>query len=279
MKATGKTQDFIVLNRDYVQCIKGFDQGSADITFLTLFDFISLHPLKHPGKVLAITDYSHGGDKVILRNSIAKPKDIRGKKVILASDTISLWVLHLFLKSHGMDLDDVVIVHQKPALVGKQFAMDKSIAMAVGWNPKIEGALVANDARVIASSVDFPQQIYDIMVVDIESYRKNSSIYEQFMNNYYKSLNNDAVIKAAAERLFVSSAEYRRWMGDAFLFYNTSQVAFEREKLKKLAKQVSEFLSVMPESLKDTPARKLFRKRQLNENQLFIHDVLQNKSL
>ena len=81
--------DFSYQTKEYETTLKWFWAGNVEVTFMTLYDFISIQPTKTPTVILGVTDYSSGGDKIIFRNDIKKPCDLKGKKVLLAS-TLSL---------------------------------------------------------------------------------------------------------------------------------------------------------------------------------------------
>ena len=85
--------NFNYRNTKYATCLRWFKAGNLDITFMTLYDFISIQPTKLPSAIIGVTDYSNGGDKIIVRNSIKKAADLRRKKILLPTDTISLWLL------------------------------------------------------------------------------------------------------------------------------------------------------------------------------------------
>ncbi len=77
--------------REYKTCLKCFNAGgNIDITFVTLYDFISVQPTKVQTVIISVTDYGNGSDKLIIRNSIKKAKDLKGTKILLPINTISM---------------------------------------------------------------------------------------------------------------------------------------------------------------------------------------------
>ena len=99
MHKNGLLKGFDYRMTKYTTCLRWFKAGNLDVTFMTLFDFISIQPTQLPSVIIGVTDYSNGGDKIIVRNSIRNAADLKGKKILLPSDTISLWLLHNYLKA------------------------------------------------------------------------------------------------------------------------------------------------------------------------------------
>ena len=133
--------DFDYKNVSYDTCLKWFEAGNLDVTFMTFYDFIALQPTKEPTVILAITDYSYGGDKIILKNTIKTGDKLKNKKIILSSDSISLWLLHNYLQTHQLTLNDVELVNQKTNLAPLQFNSSNEFSAVVGWEPAIDKAI------------------------------------------------------------------------------------------------------------------------------------------
>jgi len=249
--------------KNYEVTLKWFKAGNVDVTFMTLYDFISIHPTKHPVVILGITDYSNGGDKIILRNNIKKPSDLKGKKIALANNTISLWFLHNYLDKHGMSLNDVILINQKPSLSPLLFKEDHSISAVVGWNPNIDNAL--DDSAYIAStSADFPRKIYDLIVAKKSFVTNNPDITEKFLTNYYASIQSQSVIDKTASTLSVSSLEYQSWLQDAKIFPSRSMANNEKKHLYKSANKIINFLTIAPDSIHHPETKKRFNERILD---------------
>ncbi len=249
--------------KDYETTLRWFKAGNLDITFMTLYDFISIQPTKAPVTILGVTDYSNGGDKIILRKNIKTPSDLKGKKVVLASNTISLWLLYNYLDKYGMSLNDVIIINKSANLAPLLFKEDKQISAVVGWNPNIDNAL--DESSYIAStSADFPRVIYDLIVAKRDFVTNNKKEAEQFLSNYYTSVQSDSVIDKTAETLSVSGAEYRLWLSDAKIFPSRKEATNEKPHLTSAANRTVEFLTTAPTSIQHSETKKRFKSRALN---------------
>lgn len=267
MHKKGLLDRFNYRNKSYDTCIRWFNSGSLDITFMTLYDFIAIQPTKHPTVILGITDYSNGGDKIIARKSIKEAKDLKGKKILLPSNTISLWFLQNYLNKHGLDLNDVEIVDQSENLAALQFKEDSSFSAVVGWNPIIDRAL-NSDSYVAATSADLPEVIYDIIVAKKSFVDKNSDLVETFLSNFYKSIHDEDIISKTAQGLSLSSKEYKSMLQDAYVFPSKIVANRQYQKLVHQSKKIVKFLETAPKSLKNQSTIARFHQRKIDINSI-----------
>lgn len=249
--------------KKYESAIKWFKAGNLDVTFMTLYDFISIQPTKSPVVILGVTDYSNGGDKIIFRKNIKTPADLKGKKVVLATNTVSLWLLHSYLEKHGMSINDVSVINQAPQLAPLLFREDDSISAVVGWNPHIDNAL-NESSYIVSTSADFPRAIYDLIVAKKDFVDKNPELVETFLMNYYASIQSDSIIDKTAASLSVSGAEYRSWLNDAKIFASQKTANAEKQYLLNSANRTTKFLTTAPSSLQHPETKSKFRSRVLD---------------
>lgn len=254
--------DFSYQEKEYESTLKWFKAGNLEVTFMTLYDFISIQPTKDPTIILGVTDYSHGGDKIILRKEIKQPTDLIGKKILLASNTISLWLLHNYLNQNGMSLDDVIIINENPDLAPLHFKEDKSFAAIVGWNPTINAAL-SEDSYIASTSGDFPRVIYDLIVAKKDFVDKNPILVEKFLNSYFDSILNPSVLEKTAENLSVSVAEYKSWLEDAYIFSSRQSANAEYKHLLENAEKILNFLTNAPKSIHHQDTLNNFKQRSI----------------
>ncbi len=271
MHKNGLLNKFNYRTREYKTCLKWFKAGNLDITFMTLYDFISVQPTKVPTVIIGITDYSNGGDKLIVRNYIKNAKDLKGTKILLPSNTISMWFLHNYLKTNGLRVDDVEVVEQKETLAPIQFREDPSFAAVVGWNPIINEALNA-DSYIAATSADFPGLIYDLIVAKQSFVDENPDLVEAFLADYYESIHNDDVINKTARTLSVSTREYKSLLEDAYLFPSRISANGQYKKLLDNSNNIIEFLTTAPTSLHNTNAKSRFRHREIDMRTLIYFE-------
>ncbi len=261
--------------REYTTSIDRFKGGVADITFLTLYDFIFTQQEGQDGVIIAITDYSSGGDKIVVSPNIKLPSGLIGKKWALQSNSISLWLAKLYLNKHGFDLNDIKIRHIKGENVGKEIMRDPSLVAGVGWNPNFD-KVPASMGKVITTSADFPRNIFDVIVVKRKSLEKNRDLYNAFLNAWFKAIKNPRVTKEIARIVGVSVAEYQGWLKNAHLYRTKKKALQAFPEAKEIAKEIVIFFNQdPPSSIKRRATRGMFGEgKQIDIDKLFDDSLL-----
>lgn len=276
MSELNRLKGFSYTYEKYGTCIDGFALGKYDMTFMTLYDFIATQRDNPNGVIIAATDYSSGGDGVVLRGGIASASDLKGKKIGLQTDAISLYVANLFLKKNGMSLNDVKLSNVKGEFVSKAFAKNKSLAGIVGWNPNLDGAIDAG-GKLVATSADFPENVFDVVVVNRESLKNNRAAYLTFLKDMFAASNDAAVSAKIAGLLGVPESEFKSWLGDAHIYNDAGSSLKSFARMKNVAKEMQSFYATKPTSVSGKAA-KLFGDKSLDVAKLFDDSLLKEIS-
>jgi NitT/TauT family transport system substrate-binding protein len=271
MSALNQTDNFAYSYEKYATCINGFVQGKYDITFMTLYDFIATQRENPNGVIIAATDYSSGGDGVVLRKNISSASALKGKKLGLQADAISLYVAHLYLSKNGLSLNDIKISNVKGEFVSKAFVANKSLAGIVGWNPNLDDAIAAG--HLAATSADFPENVFDVIVVNRESLEKNRAAYLDLLKKWFTAVSDSAVTKKNASLLGVSENEFNAWLGDASIYKDAEGSLNSFHRMKQVAGEIQSFYKTKPISLKGNAAS-LFGDKSLDIDKLFDDSLL-----
>ena len=111
-------------------------EGKADLATVadTPFVFAAMDGRKIT--ILATIETSHRNNAVVARTdrSIAKPTDLKGKKIGVTRGTTVDFFTHIFLEAHGLGGKDVTLVDLKPEEMKVALASGK-IDAAATWNP------------------------------------------------------------------------------------------------------------------------------------------------
>jgi len=263
MHKSGLLNNFDYRIEKYDTCLKWFEAGNVDITFMTLYDFISIQPTKDPTVIIGITDYSNGGDKLIVKNSINSATDLKDKNILLPSHTISLWFLNNYLKKNNLSINDVNIIDQNENLAPLQFNESSNFMAVVGWNPIINQALT-EDTHIAATSADFPEVIYDLIVAKKSFVDNNPQMVERFLVDYYNSINSENIIDISAQEFSVSGKEYKSWLQDAYIYPTRAIANKQYQKLMDNSEEIINFLTIPPKSLRNTKSESMFVPRKID---------------
>ena len=125
MNALGRAvENFKFHHTTYGNSLQKFAAKKTDAVFMTLFDYLILARKPSFAKntsIIAVTDYSAGGDVVVVRPEIRSAADLKGKFVGLQTETLSLYLLHLTLAEKGLNLADVNLKHIKAEVIDQAF--------------------------------------------------------------------------------------------------------------------------------------------------------------
>jgi len=276
LHSAGLLNYFVYRLEKYETCLKWFEAGNIDITFMTLYDFIAIQPTKEATVIIGITDYSNGGDKLIIKNTIHKPYDLKNQSILLPSQTISLWLLNNYLEKNGLTINDVKIIDQNEQLAPLQFNESSQFSAVVGWNPTINNALTDN-SHIAATSADFPGVIYDLIVAKKSFVDKNPQLVKNFLSNYYTNIQSDGIIDKTAQAFSVSKEDYKSWLEDAYIFPNQLAANDQYEKLFSSSKNIIKFLTTPPTSLLDTDSESIFHQRNIDMASLLYFEKMATK--
>ena len=96
------------------------------------------------------------------------------------------------------------------------------------------------------------------------------------MNNYFKSINSEFIIKKTAARLSVSGSEYQSWLNDAYIFSSRVTANAQYRHLLKSAKKIQEFLTIVPSPLLHNETKNKFKQRTLDlEAMIYFDNTIQ----
>ena len=273
MDSLGRLEGFDFSYQKYGTCIDGFAAGKFDVTFMTLYDFIATQRDDANGVIVGVTDYSSGGDGVVLRDGLGGD-DLKGKKIALQGNSISLYMAHLYLNRAGLSLGDVDLSIVKGENVGKAFEKNESLAGIVGWNPNLDRAIDAG-GKLVATSADFPENIFDVIVVNRESLAANRAGYEKFVQQWFQAVNDSAVLAEMAKLQNVSVDEFSTWLSDAHIYRDPSDSLSSFQRMEVVAGEVQSFFTAPPDSLSSAKLTDLFGDRPIDVDGLFEPTLLQ----
>src|SRR5438552_14499081 len=171
-------------------------------------------------------DKSYGADGMVVRNSIAKIADLKGKTVAAsAPGTAPYFTLAWFLKKNGLSVKDVTVVNLEPAAAAQAFVAGQNDA-AMTYEPYLSTVRSNPQAgKIIATTLDYPM-VMDTFGCTPKFLADNPKAAQALANSYFEPLEmiksnpkksyeimGTDVKQTGAE--FESSAKYLRWQDKA----------------------------------------------------------------
>jgi len=171
-------------------------------------------------------DKSDGADGMVVRNSIARIADLKGKTVAAsAPGTAPYFTLAWFLKKNGLSVKDVTVVNLEPGPAAQAFVAGQNDA-AMTYEPYLSTVRAAPQAgKIIATTVDYPM-IMDTFGCTPKFLAENPKAAKALADSYFEALEligrdprrsfeiMGADVKQTGEQ-FEASQKYLRWQGRA----------------------------------------------------------------
>jgi NitT/TauT family transport system substrate-binding protein len=130
--------------------------GRADLTLAMIGNHVGSILAGQDLVILGEADWSHGGDKVVLRRGV-KPADLRGVTIGVYLDLPSVrFFLHRTLTANGLTDADVRVEEVLGTSTLADAFVDGKYPLIVNFDPEALRSMREGDGRVLASSATFP---------------------------------------------------------------------------------------------------------------------------
>jgi len=171
-------------------------------------------------------DKSYGADGMVVRNSVASIKDLKGKTVAAsAPGTAPYFTLAWFLKKNGLSVKDVTVVNLEPGPAAQVFIAGQNDA-AMTYEPYLSSVRAAPQAgKIIATTLDYPM-IMDTVGCTPKFLAENAGAAKALADSYFETLEMIAKDPAKSNEImgagvkqtgaqFAESSKYLRWQDKA----------------------------------------------------------------
>lgn len=221
---------------DYAASIEAFSAGQIDGVTIVPTDALVIGSSGSKSKLICITDFSNGNDKVIGAPGVSSIKDLKGKKVGVELTFVGHLLLLQALKDNGMTQSDITLVNT-PTNNAPQVLASGEVSAVVAWYP-ISGQALAQvpGSKALFTSADAPGLIYDVIAVNPTSYAKNKEAWTKIVKVFYQCVDylldpatKDDAIKIMAAKVGADPAEYAKNIeGTKFMTIAAAKKAFEK---------------------------------------------------
>ena len=173
-------------------------------------------------KQLVQLDKSYGADGMVVRNTIAKISDLKGKTVSAsAPGTAPYFTLAWMLKKNGLSVKDVKVATLEPAAAAQAFIAGQNDA-AMTYEPYLSTVREKPEAgKIIATTLDYPM-IMDTFGCTPKFIADSPKLAQGMVDGYFEAVEMigkepkksfdimGAVVKQTGEQ-FEKSQSYLRW--------------------------------------------------------------------
>ena len=139
-------------------------------------------------EVVAILDISNGADTLLVQPSIARIADLKGKRKRIGLEPTGLGAIMLQLALSKADLSsvDVTQVHLQQSQ-HTQALLREEVYAVITYEPSLQH-LLDQDARLLFSSREIPNQIIDVLVVRRNSLEQHRHNFQQLLRGHVLAL-------------------------------------------------------------------------------------------
>jgi len=179
-----------------------------------------------PTKQVVQLDKSYGADGMVVRNTIGKISDLKGKTVAASSPgTAPYFTLAWMLKKNGLTVKDVTVVNLEPGPAAQAFVAGQNDA-AMTYEPYLSTVRANPTAgKILATTLDYPM-VMDTVGCAPTWLKANAKAAQALTNSYFEALDmiksdpakaNElmgSAVKQSGEQ-FAKSSAYLRWQDKA----------------------------------------------------------------
>ena len=151
---------------------------------LTLDETLTLLSEGFKLDVVAVFDFSKGGDAVITKEHISKPSDLKGKTIAVEFIATGAIMLDALLESAGLALEDVTII---PCTIDRHAECFETSDAVITFEP-YRSQLLGLGGKIIFDSSAIPERIVDVLVVKHSAIEKHKDTLYSLVNGYCKAL-------------------------------------------------------------------------------------------
>ncbi len=145
---------------------KAFERGQLDGFGSTLVEVLHVrHAIEREPVIAIVTNYSNGPDTLVARTGIHSIAALRGRKVGVELETVSVYLLTRALQRAGLTLADIEVV---PSTQGQlQAAFERGEIDAIATYPPVAYAMAGHPrAHELFSSRDMPRELLDVISIE-----------------------------------------------------------------------------------------------------------------
>jgi NitT/TauT family transport system substrate-binding protein len=225
---------------------RAFRSGLVDVAFLTLDHTLKLAAAGFAPRVVGVVDVSAGADAILARPSIRSLGELRGKRIAVDEQEVSIYLLHRALQEGGLTLRDVELVRAPLEELAGAYRRGEVDAV-VTFEPTTTQVLRAGAQRLFDSS-RISGEILDVMVVHGRVLEEQPGRLRTLLEGWFEALTyverepTDAVRRMSV-REALSPGDFARALGGvrlAGLEANASLLGADPPGLLALAERVQQ---------------------------------------
>ncbi len=174
---------------DYPTGFTNFASGQLDANCQTLYDTIYTMGTDSQVEqvIVALTDWSTGGDQIIVAPEIKNIPELTGKKVAFESGSVANFLLLLALEKYGLKLSDIQTINQD-LITNAALFLEEEVDAISTYIPFSKAAMNRPGSQIILTSKDFPGAISDHIVVTRKFMETHPEVVQALVNSWFDTV-------------------------------------------------------------------------------------------
>lgn len=208
---------------DYVSAVDGFSARRFDAVTVTNEDALVMGAAGTASKMVLLSDYSNGSEKIIARPGIEAFKDLKGKRVGLELTMVEHLLFLRACEKNGIRSSDIALVNFPTAETPQALTAGDVAGVAASYPVSAQALRLVPGAKAVFTSADVPGLVYDALAVSPASLAERRADWIKFVKvwywiaDYIRSPNtHDAAVGAMATKVGLSSEEYAASMAETY---------------------------------------------------------------
>jgi NitT/TauT family transport system substrate-binding protein len=209
---------------------RSFERGQVDAIATTLVDVVQIyHDTGEMPRILLAADYSDGSDVIVsLHKRVRDVKSLKGKTVAV-EQMFGRFILDSALQQNGMSMADVRIVETSvmsaPGLLARG-----SVDAIVTYAPYTVEALKVAGSKVIFTTKDSPEQVFDVVATRVEHLERIPDLQPRLMRVWKRAMEvlesePEAAHEIMARRERISVPEFKEALAGVRLIPSEQQAS------------------------------------------------------
>ncbi len=158
--------------------------GFVDAATLVLGDAM-LEDVANSSTVVLVTDNSDGADQILASPEVMETKDLRGKRIGVATGTFGELLIRAMLEKYGLSINDVQLVETAPEAVAE--ALPSKIDIGHTYEPYASQARNKGNG-VLFTSADAPGVIVDTIVFTNQFIQQRPEDVRNFIDAWFEAV-------------------------------------------------------------------------------------------
>ncbi len=135
--------------------------------------------------IIAVLDFSNGGDVVLSQPEIKSLQQLKEKRIAVEHNALGALMLNAMLKKADLSINDIELI---PKTVDEHVSAYRKheIDAVVTFEP-YSSILLAEGAHLLFDSSEIPKQIIDVLVIRKDAVKNNTHSIEALLHGFFKA--------------------------------------------------------------------------------------------